>query len=88
MFKTRFMILMGKNKNYLQFWASDRMTLDNLEKPYLTKRRTVLIKNGEPIFQCQKIGHGKNLWEKIFLSCFITASKSVYTLEMNVSGIK
>ena len=80
------------NKKLFCNLGSDGMTLDNLGNLYLTgKGVTVFDKNGT------KIGHidvSENWTANVtfggenFSTLFITASKSVYTLKMNVSGIK
>ena len=80
------------NKKLFCNLGSDGMTLDNLGNLYLTgKGVTVFNKNGEQIHHISVLENwtanvtfgGEN-----FSTLFITASKSVYTLKMNVSGIK
>ena len=80
------------NKKLFCNLGSDGMTLDNRGNLYLTgKGVTVFNKNGEQIHHISVLENwtanvtfgGEN-----FSTLFITASKSVYTLKMNVSGIK
>ena len=80
------------NKKLFCNLGSDGMTLDNLGNLYLTgKGVTVFDKNGTKILNIAVPENwtanvtfgGENL-----STLFITASKSVYTLKMNVSGIK
>ena len=80
------------NKKLFCNLGSDGMTLDNLGNLYLTgKGVTVFNKNGE---QIHHISVPENWTANVtfggenFSTLFITASKSVYTLKMNVSGIK
>lgn len=80
------------NKKLFCNLGSDGMTLDNLGNLYLTgKGVTVFNKNGE---QIHHISVPENWTANVtfggenFSTMFITASKSVYTLKMNVSGIK
>lgn len=80
------------NKKLFCNLGSDGMTLDNLGNLYLTgKGVTVYNKNGE---QIHHISVPENWTANVtfggenFSTLFITASKSVYTLKMNVSGIK
>jgi len=80
------------NKKLFCNLGSDGMTLDNLGNLYLTgKEVTVFNKNGE---QIHHISVPENWTANVtfggenFSTLFITASKSVYTLKMNVSGIK
>jgi len=80
------------NKKLFCNLGSDGMTLDNLGNLYLTgKGVTVFNKNGE---QIHHISVSENWTANVtfggenFSTLFITASKSVYTLKMNVSGIK
>ena len=80
------------NKKLFCNLGSDGMTLDNLGNLYLTgKEVTVFNKNGE---QIHHISVSENWTANVtfggenFSTLFITASKSVYTLKMNVSGIK
>ena len=80
------------NKKLFCNLGSDGMTLDNLGNLYLTgKGVTVFNKNGTKILN---IGVPENWTANVtfsgenFSTLFITASKSVYTLKMNVSGIK
>ena len=80
------------NKKLFCNLGSDGMTLDNLGNLYLTgKGVTVFNKNGE---QIHHISVPENWTSTVtfggenFSTLFITASKSVYTLKMNVSGIK
>lgn len=80
------------NKKLFCNLGSDGMTLDNLGNLYLTgKGVTVFDKNGE---QIHHISVPENWTANVtfggenFSTLFITASKSVYTLKMNVSGIK
>ena len=80
------------NKKLLCNLGSDGMTLDNLGNLYLTgKGVTVFDKNGTKILN---IAVPENWTANVtfggenFSTLFITASKSVYTLKMNVSGIK
>ena len=84
----------GKLTNKILFCnlGSDGMTLDNLGNLYLTgKGVTVFNKNGTKILN---IAVPENWTANVtfggenFSTLFITASKSVYTLKMNVSGIK
>lgn len=81
-----------KNKKLFCNLGSDGMTLDNHGNLYLTgKGVTVFNKNGE---QIHHISVPENWTANVtfggenFSTLFITASKSVYTLKMNVSGIK
>ena len=80
------------NKKLFCNLGSDGMTLDNLGNLYLTgKGVTVFDKNGTKILN---IAVPENWTANVtfggenFSTLFITASKSVYTLKMNVSGIK
>lgn len=80
------------NKKLFCNLGSDGMTLDNLGNLYLTgKGVTVFNKNGE---QIHHISVPENWTANVtfggenFSTLFITAYKSVYTLKMNVSGIK
>lgn len=80
------------NKKLFCDLGSDGMTLDNLGNLYLTgKGVTVFDKNGTKILN---IAVPENWTANVtfggenFSTLFITASKSVYTLKMNVSGIK
>lgn len=80
------------NKKLFCNLGSDGMALDNLGNLYLTgKGVTVFNKNGE---QIHHISVPENWTANVtfggenFSTLFITASKSVYTLKMNVSGIK
>lgn len=80
------------NKKLFCNLGSDGMTLDNLGNLYLTgKGVTVFNKNGE---QIHHISVPENWTANVtfggenFSILFITASKSVYTLKMNVTGIK
>ena len=80
------------NKKLFCNLGSDGMTLDNLGNLYLTgKGVTVFNKNGE---QIHHISVPENWTANVtfggenFSTLFITASKSIYTLKMNVSGIK
>lgn len=80
------------NKKLFCNLGSDGMTLDNLGNLYLTgKGVTVFNKNG---VQIHHISVPENWTANVtfggenFSTLFITASKSVYTLKMNVSGIK
>ena len=80
------------NKKLFCNLGSDGMTLDNLGNLYLTgKGVTVFNKNGE---QIHHISVPENWTANVtfggenFSTLFITASKSVYTLKMNVSRIK
>lgn len=80
------------NKKLFCNLGSDGMTLDNRGNLYLTgKGVTVFNKNGE---QIHHISVPENWTANVtfggenFSTLFITASKSVYTLKMNVSGIK
>ena len=80
------------NKKLFCNLGSDGMTLDNLGNLYLTgKGVTVFDKNGTKILN---IAVPENWTTNVtfggenFSTLFITASKSVYTLKMNVSGIK
>jgi gluconolactonase len=80
------------NKKLFCNLGSDGMTLDNLGNLYLTgKGVTVFDKNGTKI---SHIAVPENWTANVtfggenFSTLFITASKSVYTLKMNVSGIK
>ncbi len=80
------------NKKLFCNLGSDGMTLDNLGNLYLTgKGVTVFDKNGTSIVH---IDVPENWTANVtfggenFSTLFITASKSVYTLKMNVSGIK
>ena len=80
------------NKKLFCNLGSDGMTLDNLGNLYLTgKGVTVFNKNGE---QIHHISVPENWTANVtfggenFSTLFINASKSVYTLKMNVSGIK
>lgn len=80
------------NKKLFCNLGSDGMTLDNLGNLYLTgKGVTVFNKNGEQIYH---ISVPENWTANVtfggenFSTLFITASKSVYTLKMNVSRIK
>lgn len=80
------------NKKLFCNLGSDGMTLDNLGNLYLTgKGVTVFNKNGDQIHHISV----PEIWTanvtfggENFSTLFITASKSVYTLKMNVSGIK
>ena len=78
------------NKKLFCNLGSDGMTLDNLGNLYLTgKGVTVFNKNGE---QIHHISVPENWTANVtfggenFSTLFITASKSVYVLKMNVSG--
>ena len=80
------------NKKLFCNLGSDGMTLDNLGNLYLTgKGVTVFNKNG---VQIHHISVPENWTANVtfggenFSTLFITASKSVYTLKMNVTGIK
>lgn len=80
------------NKKLFCNLGSDGMTLDNLGNLYLTgKGVTVFNNKGE---QIHHISVPENWTANVtfggenFSTLFITASKSVYTLKMNVSGIK
>ena len=80
------------NKKLFCNLGSDGMTLDNLGNLYLSgKGVTVFNKNGE---QIHHISVPENWTANVtfggenFSTLFITASKSVYTLKMNVSRIK
>ncbi len=80
------------NKKLFCNLGSDGMTLDNRGNLYLTGNGvTVFNKNGE---QIHHISVPENWTANVtfggenFSTLFITASKSVYTLKMNVSGIK
>lgn len=80
------------NKKLFCNLGSDGMTLDNLGNLYLTgKGVTVFNKNG---VQIHHISVPENWTANVtfggenFSTLFITASKSVYTLKMNVSRIK
>lgn len=80
------------NKKLFCDLGSDGMTLDNLGNLYLTgKGVTVFDKNGTKILN---IAVPENWTANVtfggenFSTLFITASKSVYTLKMNVAGIK
>lgn len=80
------------NKKLFCNLGSDGMTLDNLGNLYLTgKGVTVFNKNGE---QIHHISVPENWTANVtfggenFSTLFVTAYKSVYTLKMNVSGIK
>ena len=80
------------NKKLFCNLGSDGMTLDNLGNLYLTGNGvTVFNKNG---VQIHHISVPENWTANVtfggenFSTLFITASKSVYTLKMNVSGIK
>lgn len=80
------------NKKLFCNLGSDGMTLDNLGNLYLTgKGVTVFNKNG---VQIHHISVPENWTANVtfggenFSTLFITSSKSVYTLKMNVSGIK
>lgn len=80
------------NKKLFCNLGSDGMTLDNLGNLYLTgKGVTVFDKNGE---QIHHISVPENWTANVtfggenFSTLFITASKSVYTMKMKVSGIK
>jgi len=80
------------NKKLFCNLGSDGMTLDNLGNLYLTGNGvTVFNKNG---VQIHHISVPENWIANVtfggenFSTLFITASKSVYTLRMNVSGIK
>ena len=80
------------NKKLFCNLGSDGMTLDNLGNLYLTgKGVTVFNKNGE---QIHHISVPENWTANVtfggenFSTLFITASKSVYKLKMNVTGIK
>ena len=80
------------NKKLFCNLGSDGMTLDNLGNLYLTgKGVTVFNKNGE---QIHHISVPENWTANVtfggenFSTLFVTASKSVYTLKMNVTGIK
>lgn len=81
-----------KNKKLFCNLGSDGMTLDNHGNLYLTgKGVTVFNKNGE---QIHHISVPENWTANVtfggenFSTLFITASKSVYSLKMNVTGIK
>ena len=80
------------NKKLFCNLGSDGMTLDNRGNLYLTGNGvTVFNKNGE---QIHHISVPENWTANVtfggenFSTLFITASKSVYTLKMNISGIK
>ncbi|GGP01496.1 gluconolactonase [Cloacibacterium rupense] len=80
------------NKKLFCDLGSDGMTLDNLGNLYLTgKGVTVFDKNGTKILN---IAVPENWTANVtfggenFSTLFVTASKSVYTLKMNVAGIK
>ena len=80
------------NKKLFCNLGSDGMTLDNLGNLYITGNGvTVFNNNGE---QIHHISVPENWTANVtfggenFSTLFITASKSVYTLKMNVSGIK
>lgn len=80
------------NKKLFCDLGSDGMTLDNLGNLYLTgKGVTVFDKNGTKILN---IAVPENWTANVtfggenFSTLFITASKSVYTLKMNILGIK
>lgn len=80
------------NKKLFCNLGSDGMTLDNLGNLYLTgKGVTVFNKNGEQIHHIyvpENWTANVTFGGENFSTLFITASKSVYTLKMNVSGIK
>lgn len=80
------------NKKLFCNLGSDGMTLDNLGNLYLTgKGVTVFDKNGTKILNIavpENWTANVTFGGKNFSTLFITASKSVYTLKMKVSGIK
>ena len=80
------------NKKLFCNLGSDGMTLDNLGNLYITGNGvTVFNKNGEQIHHIdvpEKWTANVTFGGENFSTLFITASKSVYTLKMNVSGIK
>lgn len=80
------------NKKLFCEMGSDGMTLDNQGSLYLTGNGvTVFDKNGKELRNIpipEKWTSNVTFGGKDFSTLFITASKSVYTLKMNVSGIK
>ena len=80
------------NKKLFCNLGSDGMTLDNLGNLYLTGNGvTVFNKKGEQIQHIsvpEKWTANVTFGGENFSTLFITASKSVYTLKMNVSGVK
>ena len=80
------------NKKLFCDLGSDGMTLDNLGNLYITGNGVTVFNNkGEQIHHIsvpEKWTANVTLGGENFSTLFITASKSVYTLKMNVSGIK